>query len=1535
MSVRNERSMDEPLLTTLDSSLKINIPTTMDNAQKRSSIEYFAGGDRSPGEGVMSFSLSSSTTSPRNLQLEKGMGIGLDDSQIPATVSNNYSYDESKRVLNENETGARRREGYSEGIKAILHRTPTLQQSYDVGHRGSVSDVKMYKTLEKERSIQEERNARVLALLQAKDEAIEDLEIRSANLASENIQLKSQLKNATHQLASSNERVKELEETVASHESKIYELQGDLDLVEEEAQRDRGAAEELGEMATELEAAKNQVSSLTAALETADEVMEQMQAQTKILESKDRQREDEFESLKSYVRHLLSISKENNDDAIESVMERGLIFSRMKDKITNLDGKDRTIRIDDIEVLERANKALETALLKSNIQRLGISLEDYESIDDAMQAWISQQGMNSNQDASGKFEGNSCANVPEEKYRDTNQSMEDADDIVKLSVEIAALKGELESIRERNKCLEEARALTQRAALHAEAQLQEVLEKEAQSSKTTSDLKEKLSATEAHLAEVEQELTEHLKSKAILEEELEQIKFKFENNTEAHVNQMKALSEQINSLESDKRNLELSVDENVQKLAEVQEKLGKERNDALQQADSALKQCNSLKTKFFDAQKENDEIKSLLADSEMKVAFLTAKESVTQSLALPETDGAEQVHYLSAFNPGFLNDSNDSNLGAVINEMGKEMQQSIAQHGELRKEIIQYSQRHVVDLQVIERLEKSVKRLEEALLPADAHKMLSNSTEDDVNEDKKACEKANHTEKAWLELTDEISRLNSQLEKAIVAQEGQATAFVSVTAAWREREESFKAIIKEEQEENNIIKSCLSRLESLCAHAANALQNALAHVAIAEGKDDNAEALLRAEVSCDDLEPVALEVTTRIKELAHIIARNRQENEEYDNKFSGMEVDKILAAQQHVIRSLAAHLSLSASTDFDSQNLDLNTSAVENYTDEIMQSIQQNFDSAPDINDNGVLHIGSQASNELVVHSADGLFSLLSFLAKDAYESIASNKDMNTAKKTMENIMATLLILQREIRKSQVDNPFGTDGISLQSIAGVEYPGENKQHGKLKDKNEMKTANEAAYGKQYLDLIENLASMKEQVELLTAANEAAQEGEAHAKESVVLLTEEIHRLKAQRMEEKSAHVGLIEELNDKLQEEMRQCHDLKLLMNKKEQTERNACESAILHQASKLQEEIRGAITAACKKESSIEEEKEGNSGNVPPAVAALLNGMETLLSEASLMEAKLQRLEAATCEMNHVNHETTGSWGQLASKLKFAKSIASSSQEYEDQIRTLSKRCSQFSKEIKVLKSENAQLKQQVRSIEIRHKEDMAKKMKELQEARNNLKLQEQASKRKEKQNRDGDFALVQARKDLKELQDQHSNVQAQYNKVRTKLRKSEAENENLRKAADSCEKLQQSLESAESSTRMLSKALQDADGKIMILNQQIDELQTESFKRQQEFDHEISAKNREIENLEQKHRDCMVKISELETSTKSLQELSQNLEKKVIDAQDREKMAVDAAEKARAVVFHDVAGRIVKAGEDLRGLQADIDAGFSSAGI
>ncbi len=689
--------------------------------------------------------------------------------------------------------------------------------------------------LQQERAQQEMRNAKALALLRSKDETINSLESRYAESSAEASQLRAQLQATTRQLEESKNRVQDLLEDNSTQKNKVFDLEtrceqykSERELLQAAETRAQHSDAALERVSKELASSKNEIAALTTALQATEEMIEELQETATHRENEYRNKGREVDQLRSYVVRLLGLASEEAQRALEAP------FRARKDAAST------------IAALEEANEALEVALVAANLRLAGVD-PSVHSTADSLLAELTKRSA-----------------VPHSAPTFGSVHIEDSDEIVKLCGEVADLGGKLEAAEEEKTHLEAARTVAQRAALHAEAELQSLLSQHAELQACERSLLEKLDAESQRAAAAEALCVE-------LEQEVENATKKAEKQAKKEAE----LSKKCESLESRALEAEAKV-EGTEKAAEIAKQQAlDDKENAAERVAAALRQSGQLKTQMLDAQKENDIMKSKVASLESKVSFAAAKAAAQQAA---EALTSHRNRALSIQTP----------VEVLAHAVAEAAQQQI----KLQMELQTCTELNSIHERTIQGLRGSVSRLR-AVLVEDGDRETGSFEEGSENETSLPDPPSSASPAA-------VSSLREQLICSLAAQKGQAQAFASLIEESSEKE----SVLEAQLQDAYAVEEERQRLENMCAASVAAIHGALAQIALAEGADEVGKSLLQADVNPEDLSYVTAVVSEKMQEFSKRILRERQETD--DGRIDPGAV--LAASQREVIAALSSQL---------------------------------------------------------------------------------------------------------------------------------------------------------------------------------------------------------------------------------------------------------------------------------------------------------------------------------------------------------------------------------------------------------------------------------------------------------------------------------------------------------------------------------------------------------------------------------------------------------------------------------------------------
>ena len=708
--------------------------------------------------------------------------------------------------------------------------------------------------LQQERAQHEVRNAKVLSLLRSKDEAIGVLESRCGEATAEAAQLQAQLQTAALQLEEAQERIKDLLDDKKSHKRKILEAESQREEAVAEAAQLRAAAargEEaegaIKHLSSELASTRDQVLTLTSALQAADELIDSSERERRALEAERQENRREVQQLR---RHLLRLLGMARGDAEASV----LVASHAQPGAGDWP-PDASIRIAE---LEEANEALEVGLVAANLRIAGVDPSGHSSLESLLTELASAPaGVAS----SGHFKENNDVLI--------GVHIEDQDEIVRLSGEVADLGGKLENAEQERNHLEAAHSVAQRAAIQAESELQEALRREAVLKANEAILIEKLSAEETRA------------------ESAEALCVELQNSVDTAIEETRQHAEKEKELVGKCGELEQRIAAAALELAEATAT----KQKAVEKAEEVLRQCRRAKEQMLNAQAENDELKIKISELESKLVHAATK------AAAQEAAGALVARRHRGGN------TSSSGHGPV-EELARSLEQAAEVQMELHKELQLISDLNSVHENTIQNLHGSISRLRVVLAEEETPSSESLRTAEEGGNIEIAHRPANSAVEG--SNVRDISALREQLMCSLAAQKGQAAAFAVLIEEAMQRESMLEARIQEVDLEEEK----LQRLENTCNAAVAAMQGALAQVALAEGSSNAVEALLRDVVNPMDLGQCSLAAANKLEDMAKLLAQQRHEAEGK----SISPATALAATQRDVIAALSAQLAANRDT---------------------------------------------------------------------------------------------------------------------------------------------------------------------------------------------------------------------------------------------------------------------------------------------------------------------------------------------------------------------------------------------------------------------------------------------------------------------------------------------------------------------------------------------------------------------------------------------------------------------------------------------
>lgn len=669
--------------------------------------------------------------------------------------------------------------------------------------------------LQNERAQHETRNARALALLRSKDDALEAAAARCAGAEAEAADLRSKLQSTTRQLDAAKVRVQELAdqnsslrkkaaEAEAQHETQLTAAMRELEVARRDAEEGKAAQAELVEIRGAYEGSEERVDTLTAALKAADEIMEDMQQALQRREAEQAQAKQEIETLEGYVGSLLGVAMHSDTAAaLAAALQEAAAPGHSAAHCRQL---------------EQSNEALKRALVQANLRLVGIDPSAH-STTETLLSEVAKQG----------------TPTPSEPLALDPSTI---DDVVRLTSEIVTLRSELAKVKARAAQLESVHGVAQGAALHAEVELQAALDREREVKQQKDAAEGKLERAERRAAVAAAELAslrlEMEESVASLTEALSCEKEKAAGS-EARIVELtttcQQLSENLAAHEAEVEKARQDVAASTAASADVKEA-------AASRVAAVLRQCGSLKEQMLAAQEENDELKSLVADYERKAAFHSAK-----------TAAQEAAASMMVRMKGSPSQSKDGSPLPPLEELVQQLRQAAIVQAELHEELKAAELVIAANEKAMAGMQGSIHRLRAALKADPDHGSEPEQEEAAMNH---AARDVDASTKA---------KLREQLARTLAAQEGQASAFAALAIELQERERDMLAQLedKEGAEEARL------QAEALCVAAVGAMHGALAQVALAEGDDDAAEGLLRAEVDPADLAHVTAAIAAKVE----------------------------------------------------------------------------------------------------------------------------------------------------------------------------------------------------------------------------------------------------------------------------------------------------------------------------------------------------------------------------------------------------------------------------------------------------------------------------------------------------------------------------------------------------------------------------------------------------------------------------------------------------------------------------------------------
>lgn len=285
--------------------------------------------------------------------------------------------------------------------------------------------------LQKERAQQEVRNAKSLALLRSKDEALDALEARCTDAVAETAQLKAQLHSSQRHIDSLQQNIDQLLQSNNDYEQKLHSIEqnhvNEILKIEEEHKR-------------MLEEADITVASLTSKIQEH--------------ERKHQQDAQDIHQMQRFLSHLLGIALEHDSSSPQVSKVSPMLFANQGQST---------------EDLLAAKAALEKALVLANLRAAGINLSMHSTpetllaaVDDHIQ--LQQPKLMENHISLVHADG-----------RDENTNF---DELAALSTKIAGLYDEADREKARADHFETVYNATQQAAASAENELHAALQRE-------------------------------------------------------------------------------------------------------------------------------------------------------------------------------------------------------------------------------------------------------------------------------------------------------------------------------------------------------------------------------------------------------------------------------------------------------------------------------------------------------------------------------------------------------------------------------------------------------------------------------------------------------------------------------------------------------------------------------------------------------------------------------------------------------------------------------------------------------------------------------------------------------------------------------------------------------------------------------------------------------------------------------------------------------------------------------------------------
>lgn len=1070
--------------------------------------------------------------------------------------------------------------------------------------------------LQQERAHHEVRNAKVLALLRSKDEALGHLESRCADATAEAAQLRAQLQTSSLQLEEAQERVQDLLEEKKTHKRKILEAETQCEEALAEAAHLRAAAargEEAGtaieHLSSELASSRDQVITLTTALQAEDELIEGTELEKRELLAERHENRRKIEELQQHLLRLLGMASEE--------AERAALLSTHAQHDTGDWPPDAGVRI---AALEEVNEALETALVAANLRIAGVDPSRHSSLDTLLS------------ELAASAAAGACAQHVKEKNADyLGGHIEDQDEIVRLSAEVADLGGKLETAEQEKNHLEAAHNVAQRAAIQAESELQEALRREEEMKANEAALVEKLAAEEARAGAAEALCVELQKSVD-------------DATTEAtsYADREEVLVKKCASLEHRVVDSEEAAEKAQTAAAVAMSEATAAKEEAAEKVEAALRQCNKLRTQMLDAQAENDELKSKIAQLESKIAHAAAKAAAREAagalVARRHRGAAYEGH-------------------GPVEELARSLEQAAEQQIELHRELQVVTELNAVHEGTIESLRHSVTRLRAALADEDRSSPAEDGTAD--------CTTQNTTHGTTIakESQGETLPLREQLICSLAAQKGQAAAFAVLIEEASQRELLLEARIGEVQ----LVEEERQRLEEACTAAVATMQGALAQVALAEGSRDAGEALLHAAVDPGDLGQCTSAVASKLQvtksldsvseicwlngfilsfsmqDLAKLITQQRQE--EQGTTLSPAAA--LAATQRDVIAALSAQLAVTTTGSIGGA-----TSTFDHSASQLHQG------TSPGTSALAAEPTGEASTTRQRTESMKGLCGLLLHQLQ-AIETAAGGDSLDALHAAIQSMQSTIIILQTEITTAG-----GAAGSAPPSPGGAAPVAPVQQEENLS----TKAADEAraVLEHQVLELMEKLTMMTERVSLLTAANEAAQAEACHSRAAVAELAEALQATTMEFEEAMLQATARESKLTCQLEESQGECRKLLESLHRLDK-DQQAWEDQVNAKVATLQAQLEASTLQRGKNKGWADTPSNASPGrqssvpaHVPPGLGPLLDGLDTLLGDAAAMEERLRDLEAAAVQAeNERAQETQLRWEEMSTGLLRTRDIA------------------------------------------------------------------------------------------------------------------------------------------------------------------------------------------------------------------------------------------------------------------------------------